>query len=104
MTRFREIGRNVHFWAKKGIFGTKLAQKRPLHGPNFVISEFSQHIEYDFLKKDHKEIFNTKSYEKFIVAFGSYRPKTVKLALNGQNSAIPWPKIRHIRIFPAYRV
>ena len=29
MTRFREIGQNVHFWAKKGIFGPKLAQKEP---------------------------------------------------------------------------
>ena len=41
---------------------------------------------------------------RFIVAFGSYRSKTLKLALNGHNSAIPWPKIRHLRIFPAYRV
>ena len=30
--------------------------------------------------------------------------KTVNLALNGQNFAIPWPKIRHIRIFATYRV
>ena len=29
MTRFRESGRNVHFWAKKGIFGPKLAQNGP---------------------------------------------------------------------------
>ena len=34
--------------------------------------------------------------------FGSYRSKTLKLALNGQNFAIPWPKIRHIRIFPVF--
>ena len=26
-TRFLEIGQKVHFWAKKGIFGPKLAQK-----------------------------------------------------------------------------
>ena len=26
MTRFREIGQNFHFGAKKGIFGPKLAQ------------------------------------------------------------------------------
>ena len=32
MTRFREIGRNVHFWAKKGIFGPKL----PQNGPNRI--------------------------------------------------------------------
>ena len=29
MTPFREIRRNVHFWAKKGIFGHKLVQNRP---------------------------------------------------------------------------
>ena len=33
------------------------------------------------------------------MAFGSYRSKTLKLVLNGQNFAIPWPKIRHVRIF-----
>ena len=27
MTSFREIGQKVHFWAKKGIFGPKLAQR-----------------------------------------------------------------------------
>ena len=48
MTRFREIGRNVYFWAKKGIFGPKLGQNGifwaksenvtsvPLESPNFV--------------------------------------------------------------------
>ena len=29
MKRFREIGQNVHFWAKNGIFGPKLAQNGP---------------------------------------------------------------------------
>ena len=29
MTRSREIGQNVHFWAKKGIFEPKLVQNRP---------------------------------------------------------------------------
>ena len=29
MTRFQEIGKNVHFWAKKGIFGPKLTQNGP---------------------------------------------------------------------------
>ena len=49
MTRFQEISRNVHFGAKKGIFGPKLAQNGPngifraksvfsvaLGSPNFV--------------------------------------------------------------------
>ena len=29
------------------------------NGPNFAISEFSQHIEYDFLKEDHQNNLNT---------------------------------------------
>ena len=36
-------------------------QKMALNEPNFAISEFSQHIEYDFLKEDHKNIFHTKN-------------------------------------------
>ena len=39
-------------------FGQKMAL---LNGPNFAISEFSQHIEYDFLKEDHKNNFYTKN-------------------------------------------
>ena len=37
--------------------------KMALNGPNFAISEFSQHIEYDFLKEDHKNNFHTKNQE-----------------------------------------
>ena len=44
-----------------------------------------------------------QKFGRFIVVFGNYGPKTLKLALNGQNFANPWPKICHIRIFPAYR-
>ena len=29
------------------------------HGQKFAISEFSRHIEYDFLKEDHKNNFHT---------------------------------------------
>ena len=35
MTRLREIGRNVNFWAKKGIFGPKLAK----NGPNEIFGQ-----------------------------------------------------------------
>ena len=38
-------------------FGQKMAL---INGPNFAISESSQHIEYDFLKEDHKNNFHTK--------------------------------------------
>ena len=40
MTRFREIGRNVHFWAKKGIFGPKLAK----NGPNRIFRSKSENV------------------------------------------------------------
>ena len=33
------------------------------HGQKFAISEFSGHIEYDFLKEDHKNNFHTKNRE-----------------------------------------
>ena len=31
-----------------------------LNGQNFAISEFSRHIQYDFLKEDHKKNFHIK--------------------------------------------
>ena len=40
MTRFREIGRNFNFWAKKGIFGPKLAQ----NGPNGIFWAKSENV------------------------------------------------------------
>ena len=40
MTRFREIGQNVHFWAKKGIFGPKFDQ----NGPNGIFRAKSENV------------------------------------------------------------
>ena len=40
MTRFREIGQNVHFWAKKGIFAPKLAE----NGPNWIFLAKSENV------------------------------------------------------------
>ena len=40
MTRFQEIGQNVHFWAKKGIFGPKLAQ----NGQNGIFQSKSKNV------------------------------------------------------------
>ena len=57
-----------------------------------------------FSERGPSEQLPYKKLGRFIVAFGSYRPETFKLALNGRNFAIPWPKIRRIRIFPVYRV
>ena len=46
MTRFREIDRNVHFAAKKGIFGPKLAQ----NGPNRIFRAKSENVTSKFQK------------------------------------------------------
>ena len=32
-----------------------------INGQKFATSEFSRHIEYDFLKEDHKNNFHTKN-------------------------------------------
>ena len=40
MTHFQEIGRNVNFWAKKGIFGPKLAQ----NGQNGIFRAKSENV------------------------------------------------------------
>ena len=44
------------FLAKKG-------QIFVVNGKNFAKSEFSRHIEYDFLKEDHKNNFHSKIWE-----------------------------------------
>ena len=47
---------NCQFWPKNGkIF--------VLNGQKFAISEFSQHIEYDFLKDNHQKNFHTNKTE-----------------------------------------
>ena len=67
--------KNSQFWPKTGkIF--------VINGQNFAKSEFSRHIEYNFLKKDQQNNFHIK-IRKIL-----YRPKTLKLALNGQNFLI----------------
>ena len=40
MTRFREIGQNVHLGVKKDIFGPKLAQ----NGPNRIFRAKSENV------------------------------------------------------------
>ena len=76
-------------------FGQKTGQIFVLNGQNFAISEFSRHIEYDFLKENHKNNSHTKNQEDSQRGFGSYRSKTLKsvnfgqkMALNGPNFAI----------------
>ena len=84
-----------------------LAKNMALNGPNFAISEFSQHIEYDFLKEDHKKNFHTKNQEdsqRRLKVIGQKLSKLSILAKKWPNFGLKWPKFRHIRIFPAYRV
>ena len=73
-----KYSQTIQFWPKNG-------QIFVLNGQNFAKSEFSRHIEYDFLKEDHKKNFNTKTRHSMI---GS--PERVKI----QRSSIP--KIRKI--------
>ena len=77
--------------------------KKDLNGPNFAISEFSQHIEYDFLKEDHKNNFHTINQEDSQPRLEVIRQELSKLSILAKNG-LKWTKFRHIRIFPAYRV
>ena len=72
---------NCQFWQKNG-------QILATNGQILAISEFSRHIHYDFLKKDHKSSFHTKKLWKFIAAFGRYRPKTLKNGYLAKNVQI----------------
>ena len=75
---------NCQFW-----------KKMALNGPNFAIPGFSQNIEYDFLKEDHKNNFHTKNQEdsqRLLEVIGQKLSKLSILAkilvLNGQNFVI----------------
>ena len=58
--------------AKQSILA-KNRQIYVLNGRNFAISKISRHIEYDFLKEDHKNNFQTKKLGRFLAAFESCR-------------------------------
>ena len=84
-----------------------LSKKWPnfrLKWPKFRQISIFQAYRVWFTQRGPQEQLPYQNLGIFIVAFGSYRPKTLKLALNGQNFASPWPNICHIRIFPVYRV
>ena len=75
-----------------------------LNGPNFAISEFFQHIEYDFLKEDHQNNFHTKIRNTHSGVW-KLRPKTFKTVNFDQkwpNFGHKWPNFGHLKIFPAY--
>ena len=73
------------------------------NGQSFAKSEFSRHIEYDFLKEDHKSNFHTIYYENSQPHLEILSQDFSKLSILAKNS-LKWTKFRHIRIFPAYRV
>ena len=61
------------------------------HGQKFAIPEFSRHIEYDFLKEDHKNNFHTKNQEdsqRRLKVKGQKPSKLLILAKNGQILAL----------------
>ena len=58
-----------------------------LNGQNFAISEFSWHMQYDFLKEDHKNNFHTKNQEdsyRRLEVIGQKLSKLSILAKKGQ--------------------
>ena len=76
-----------------------------LNGQNFAISEFSQHIEYDFLKEDHRNNFHTKNQEdsqRRLKVKGQKPSKLSILAKKWPSFGHKWPNFGHLRIFPAY--
>ena len=97
---YAKNSQNCQFWPKNG-------QILVLNGQNLAISEFSWHIEYDFLKEDHKNNFHTKNQEDSQRRFEVIGQKLSKLSILAKkwpNFGLKWPKFRHIRIFSAYRV
>ena len=89
---------NCQFWPKNG-------QILVLNGQNSAISEFSRHIEYDFLKEDHKNNFHTKNQEDSqpcLEVKGQKPSKLSILAKKWPNFGHKWPNFGHLRIFPAY--
>ena len=71
---------NCQFWPKNG-------QILATNGQILAISEFSRHINYDFLKEDHKGSLHTKNYEilqRRLEDIGQKHSKMAILAKNGQ--------------------
>ena len=59
--KIRKIHSGVWKLMQKTLKTVNFGPKMALNGPNFAISEFLQHIEYDFLKEDHQNNFHTKN-------------------------------------------
>ena len=78
---YQKLGRFIAVlgsYRSKTLKTVNFYQKMALNGPNYAISEFSQHIEYDFLKENHQNNFHTKKLGRLIVTFGNYRSKIFK--------------------------
>ena len=57
--------------SKQSILAKNTGQIFVLNDQNFTLYEFLRRIEYDFLKSDSKNNFQTKKIGRFIAAFGS---------------------------------
>ena len=93
--------------SQKCQFCPKNGQILVLNDQNSAISEFSRHIEYDFLKENHKNNFNTKNQEdsqRRLEVIGQNLSKLSILPKKWPNFHCKWPKFRQIRIFQAQRV
>ena len=92
------------FYRSKNFLTPKMAKNGQifvLHGQNFAKSEFSKHIEYDFLKKYHKNKFHTKKLGRLIAAFGSYSSKSLKAVNFGQKWPLLMDQISPYQNFPS---
>ena len=76
---------------KKWQFRPKNGQILAQNGQIFAISEFSRHIEYDFLKEHHKTCFHIKNYENLQRLLEDIGQKAKK---NG-NFCQKWPNFDH---------
>ena len=78
---------NSQFWPRNG-------QIFVLNGQNFAISEFCQHIEYDFLKEDHKNNFHTKNQEDSQRCLKVIGQKPSNLSILAKN-CLKWNKFHY---------
>ena len=70
---------------------TILAKNGQIQAKNdkiLTISEFSRHIEYDFLKEHHKTCFHIKNYENLQRRFEDIGQKDQKMAILAKNGQI----------------
>ena len=78
----------AEFWPFKTKIWPKNGQILVLNGQNSAKSEYSRHIEYDFLKEDHKNNFHTKNQEDSQRRLEVKGQKPSKLSILAKNDQI----------------